>query len=328
MGAVAAFVSSRKGITMTTCFWFSAAAPFSLAGSAPAPGPVRLSSDVFAAPSRTAQEVSAFRLAAADEQPDAATKSKQPTLDSKQTASSASSEGWDIWGPIELRSADPEPLGEVEVKNIFNYGTSSDGTDDDSEYEFEVEYGIAPGHELIFEIPVQLFDGAIDGNADITLGWHWQLWKEQDLLPAFAMRNYIRVPSGYHSDGVDYELKGLITKSIIPDKWRLHLNPFLKSVNGNMDEDGRYFQCGFIVGTDYRLADNLTLNLDYIHETGESEGERNQHTMEVGLDWKFAPNQGIGFVTRNTLDGDGIGQNWGFGISYVYTFEDVPAIGK
>ena len=205
-------------------------------------------------------------------------KAKSPSVATKETKTS--DEEWDIWGPVQMRSANPEPTSEFEIKNIFDYGTSSDDTDDDFEYEFELEYGIAENHELIFEIPVKMGDGAVNGNADITVSWHWRLWKEQDLLPAFALRNYIRLPSGYQSSGVDYELKGLITKSILENKWRLPLNPFLKSVNGHNEDDHRDFQWGFIAGTDYRLTDTLTLNVDYVHETGKSEGERNQHTAE------------------------------------------------
>ncbi len=271
---------------------------------------------------RTVIEVPEFRLAANQEE------MAPRSTETEMRADSDEGEDWDIWGPVRMRSPDPEPTGELEIKNIFDYGTSSDGTDDDFEYELEIEWGIAPNHELIFELPVEIGDGEVHGNADITLGWHWRLWKEQEILPAFAMRNYIRIPSGYQSSGVDYELRGLITKSIVPEKWRLHLNPFLKSVNGHNEEDQRYFQWGFIVGTDYRLADNLTLNLDYVHETGECEGERNQHTMEVGLDWKFAHNQGLGFVARTGLDGDGIGENFGVAISYVYSFDGFPALGR
>ena len=142
------------------------------------------------------------------------------------------------------------------------------------------------------------------------------------------MRNYIRIPSGVNSSGVDYELRGLITKSIVADKFRLHLNPFLKSVNGHNEEDHRYFQWGCIIGADYRLTDNLVLNVDYVHETSDSEGERNQHTMEVGLDWHFAPHQGIGIVTRAGLDGDDAGENFGVAISYVYSFDNFPTICK
>lgn len=268
-------------------------------------------------------ELSPLMLAAAP-----ATEETKSASEIAETDRKSPPQEWDIVGPIRLRSADPEPTGELELKNIFDYGTSSDGTDDDIEYKFEVEWGFAPNHELIFEVPVQMGDGGVDGNADIELGWHWRLWKEQDLLPAFAVRNYIRVPSGYHSSGVDYELRGLITKSIVPDKFRLHLNPFLKSVNGDNEEDHRYFQWGVIAGADYRVMDNLVLNVDYVHETSETNGHRNQHTLEVGADWHFAEHQSLGFVTRAGLDGDDDGENWGFAISYIYEFDAVPALGK
>lgn len=237
-----------------------------------------------------------------------------------------SEESWEIDGPIELRSADPEPPGELVVKNIFDYSTSSDGSDDDFEYEFEVEYGLVKNHELIFEVPVEMGDGGEQGNADITLGWHWRLWEEQDWAPAFALRNYIRIPSGYQSDGVDYELRGLLTKTVIPGTMRFHLNPFLKSVNGNRDDDTRWFQWGFLVGMDYRLADNLLFIMDYRHETGESFGTRNQHYADFGLDWHINEQNALGFVVRAGLDGDDEGENFGCAMSYILSF-DTPKIG-
>lgn len=283
-------------------------------------------------PAPVAPEKSAYQQTALDvpEFHLAANQTETTPLSTENQTKGHSNEGedWDIWGPVRMRSADPEPTGELELKNIFDYGTSSDGTDDDFEYELEIEWGFAPDHELIFALPVEIGDGDVNGNADITLGWHWRLWKEQEVLPAFAMRNYVRLPSGYQSSGVDYELRGLITKSIVPDKWRLHLNPFLKSVNGHNEDDHRFFQWGAIAGTDYRLADDVTLNLDYVHETGECNGERNQHTLEVGVDWKFAHNQGLAFVARTTLDGDSVGENFGAAISYIYSFDGLPVLGE
>ena len=253
--------------------------------------------------------------------------SREAPLPEATADSESEEEAWDISGPIRLRSADAEPPGELEFKNIFDYSTSSDGSDDDLEYEFEIEYGLAPNHELIFEVPVQLGDGGEDGNADITVGHHWQLWKEQDLLPAFALRNCLRVPSGYRSCGVDWEMRGLLTKSIIPNRFRFHLNPFLKSVNGNNVEDARHFQWGMVAGADYRINECLVLNCDYVHETGETEGTRNQHTAEVGLEWQLASHHKICFVTRAGLDGDSEGENWGCAVSYIYELEGLPYLG-
>ncbi len=270
---------------------------------------------------------------------------EQTTVTEKETCEA---ENWDIWGPVELRSADPEELGEIEVKNIYHYGTSSEGNGDTNTnlYEFELEYGIAPNNEVIFAVPVDLGDGAAEGNGNLELGWHWRLWKEQEWVPAFALRNILYIPSGYHASGLDWTFKGLITKSIIPDKWRVHLNPYFTVVSGDSPqpgaaagvpavalfqaprgEDVRDFQWGFIVGTDYRLADNLNLILDYIHRTSEETGHRNQHSMEAGVEWTIDKYNHLGLATNWTVDGDSIDENWGFSVSYVLDFE-VPAIGK
>ncbi len=85
-------------------------------------------------------------------------------------------EDWDVSGPVRMRSADPEETGELAVKNIFGYSTSSHG-DDDFEYELELEWGFMPDHHLILELPVEIGDGEVEGNADLTLGWHWRLWR-------------------------------------------------------------------------------------------------------------------------------------------------------
>lgn len=268
-------------------------------------------------------EAPPFRLTAAGQEPAGPSgrgPASRPTTDEFV-------KDWDIAGPVRLRSADPEPTGDLEFKNIFDYSTSSGGGDDDLEYEFEIEYGIAPNHELIFEVPVQLGDGSVAGNADITLGHHWRLWKEQEWFPAFAIRNYLRLPSGHDSSGVDWELRGLLTKTIVPDRFRFHVNPFLRSVNGHNQEDARHFQWGAVIGVDCRISEHLVVQVDYVHETGATEGSRNQHVAEVGCEWQLAPRHKLAFVSRAGLDGDSEGENWGLGISYIYEFENVPHLG-
>lgn len=250
---------------------------------------------------------------------------QDPSQGGKDVTTSVSRNGahesWEIDGPVFLRSADPEPEGEGVIKNIFSWETTRGADDDDDfEYEFEFEYGFAHNHELIFEVPVEIGDGRIDGNADITLGWHWKLWDEDGALPAFAMRNYVRIPSGVDSSGVDYEWRGLMTWTLVPDTMRLHLNPFLKSVNGNNEEEARPFHWGVAIGTDYRLADNLNFIADYIYSNGEDEHTRDNHSAELGLDWEVAEHHTICFATLIGLDGDSHGTSFGMAISYIYSF--------
>ena len=227
---------------------------------------------------------------------------------------------WDLAGPYEMRSADPEPTGVVELKNIFGWSTSKSGESDEWMYEFEVEWGIAENHELIFETPVELGDGRVDGNGDIEIGWHWQLVKEQDWMPAFALRNFVRVPTGVGSSGVDYELIGLITKSIVPGKLRFEANPFVKTVNGDNDEDAGDFVWGGSFGLDWRVSDELVLVGLYRYVSGAIEGERDNHNLQFGGEWEFAKNQELGFSAEVGIDGDGNGPAFGAMLSYILSF--------
>lgn len=235
------------------------------------------------------------------------------------------SDHWDVSSPVRMRAAEPERTGEFEIKNIFGYSTSSHG-DDDFEYELEVEWGFMPDHHLILELPVEIGDGSAEGNADLTLGWHWRLWREQDWIPAFAMRNLIRIPSGVDSDGVDYEFRGLFTKSITPNQLRLQFSPSFKVVNGDIHEGERSFQWEVYAGFDYRLSDAAALNLNYIFGSSESNGASDQHAIELGVDWDIAEHQMLALGTRLGLDGDSEGDNWGIKLSYIFSL-DAPSFG-
>ncbi|MCH8880721.1 MAG: hypothetical protein IID34_12680 [Planctomycetes bacterium] len=234
-------------------------------------------------------------------------------------------EDWDISGPVRMRSADPEETGELAIKNIFGYSTSSHG-DDDFEYELELEWGFMPDHHLILELPVEIGDGEVEGNADLTLGWHWRLWREQDWMPAFAMRNLIRIPSGVDSDGVDYEFRGLFTKTITPNQLRLQFSPSFKVVNGDIHAGERPFQWELYAGFDYRLSDATTLNLNYLFGSSASNGASDQHAIELGVDWDIADHQMLALGTRLGLDGDSEGDNWGIKLSYIISI-DAPTFG-
>ncbi len=94
--------------------------------------------------------------------PDVLTSFRLPYL---QEGDGGGGEGdWNISGPVRMRSADPEETGELEIKNIFGYSTSSDGSDDNIGYELEIEWGFMPDHHLIFELPVQIGDGEVEGK--------------------------------------------------------------------------------------------------------------------------------------------------------------------
>ena len=226
-----------------------------------------------------------------------------------------SGDDWDISGPIFMRSATPEPPGELIIKNNFGWARHR-GDADEYEYELVLEYGLMPEHELILELPIELGEGRIDGNGDVELGWHWRFLKESGDMPAFAMRNIIRIPTGVDSSGVDYIWRGLVTKTITPGKSRLHFNPFLKSVNGNNGE-AENFQWGAAIGMDYRLRDDLLMTWDYLWTGKEVDGGEDNHALELGLEWDFAEDEILAVSTEIGLDGNDEGTQFGVKISYM-----------
>lgn len=233
-----------------------------------------------------------------------------------------------IGGPWRLRSADALKPGTMSIRNEFNWSTGYRGGDDEAAYALSIDYGIAPMHHLSLETTsIDLGDGGTTGNGDVRFGWHWQLLKEDDWRPSFALRNYIRVPTGYESSGVDYELRGLFSKSVA-DHVRIHVAPFLKSVNGDNVEDVRYFQWGAAIGSDWKISDTLDLVLDYVHETSQTEGLRNQHSLDAGFIYEIAKGHKIGVNGRVGLDGDGVNGDWGAGVFYTIALDCLPSLAK
>jgi len=234
--------------------------------------------------------------------------------------SGSASEGLTLSGPYFLRSADPVPPGEMQLKFNFGYEKESRGGED-FEFEFVLEWGIAQNWEFIFEMPFEVFDGNVQGNGDVAeFGFHTYLWDEQDWMPAFAVRNLIRIPTGHDSKGFDYLLRGLFTHSLT-DGMRLHINPYATFLNGNIGHHDRNFLWGIAIGVDYQYSDDLLLIADYQNKHEGEEGTSNQHMLELGADWDIGDNQTIGFNTSFELDGDSHGDNFIAKISYIIELE-------
>ena len=219
-------------------------------------------------------------------------------------------------GPYFLRSADPEEAGEIELKFIYGFEKLDDG--EGHEFELELEWGLTEDLEFILSVPFVLGEGEVEGNGDITeFGFHVRHHGEANGHPAVATRHLIRIPTGHESDGIDYTGRALFTWTLVSDSLRLHLNPFLKSINGNLEEDTRRFQWGAAIGIDYWATDNLRLVADYKNFSSESYGVGNQHSIELGADWEIGEGRTIGLQTEFGIDGDDYGADFGVRIAYI-----------
>jgi len=241
-------------------------------------------------------------------------------------------EGYDLAGPYYLRSADPESAGEIELK--LNYSYEHEGDDDDAYYgwrrkdddeseehevELEFEWGVVENWEFILEVPFIVGDGEVEGNGDATIGLHTRLWDEDGWIPAFAVRNMFRVPTGYHGQDFDYTLRGLFTWTLC-DSARLHLNPYIATRN-DADFYERNFLYGGAIGFDWRLNDDFLMIADYQYRRSEDKGEEAEHRLEFGGEWEFTEDQLLGFgVDFGINDSDAV-EDYTISLSYIYEIE-------
>ena len=238
----------------------------------------------------------------------------------------AAGSSWDVEGPVSMRSADVQEQGTFDLKVVFDYGTSSDGSDDDYGNRVELQWGVYADNEIVFKLPINYGDGE-EGNADLSIGWQWKLHDQQGWIPAGAIYNELRTPTGNGSEGVDWELRGVFTWDLDPGTSRLHLNPFIRFMDGNnletnarRDRDrnrgnffrnrgnsfrnrrdevsARHFAAGGIIGVDHRLTDTTVINVDYILDSGRLDGYSMQHSMEAGMDYQLADNQALTWASQ------------------------------
>jgi len=222
--------------------------------------------------------------------------------------------GYDLAGPYYLRSADPEEPGEIELKFIYSYGHEADA-EEEHELEFELEWGIVENWECILEVPFIVGNGEVEGNGDATLGLHTRLWNEDGWIPAFAVRNMFRVPTGYHGQDWDYTLRGLFTWTLT-DATRLHFNPYL-ATNNDADDGDRNFLYGGALGFDWRVNDELLLIADYQYRRSIEKGEDENHVIELGADWDFAEDRMLGLGVDFGVEGDDGCEDFTISLSYV-----------
>jgi len=229
-----------------------------------------------------------------------------------------------ISSPVFIQDAVPQPRGTMDFRLKWNYETGAEGTDDDFGLELEWAWGTCQNAELWLSLPINLGDGGWDpdevgGNADLSFGLLYRFWEEADWLPAFAMSGELRMPTGYHSSGVEAEFRGMLTKTLVGDL-RGHLNAFALTVNSDNHPDARDFQWGFLFGVDCPLtaAKDLWLIVDYMHRSSEHYGASNMNMLEAGLEWEFTEGQSLHFSTQVGLDDNEDTPNWGAKMAYTY----------
>lgn len=241
-----------------------------------------------------------------------------------------------------LEDGQPGQRGELQL-NVFNGWETGGGEEDVWTMDLELEYSPKGGNWLLdnakfgIDVPFELTNGAVDGNGDISLTWKQRLLEEdRDGAPAtFTIENELRIPSGYHSSGVDWTVQGVIAKEFGPGT--AVFNAFAKSANGHNnlesaswwdhqlygeeDESLEHFQWGARVGYKWRLTDSFALVSDYIYQNSDIEGQRDQNIGELAAEWRVNDCLTIGPGIMFGLDGRENTPDFGAGVLVHYSWE-------
>lgn len=223
-----------------------------------------------------------------------------------------------------LEDGQPGAPGDLELEVNAGWQTSSrQHTHDPFALLTELQYTpdgseFLRNMQLLLGVPVEMGLGGVDGNADVNLGWQQRWVKEQGSMPTLSTLAEMRLPTGYHSSGVDGKLTGIIAKDVGPGT--AYLNGFVKTANGNNIEDVRHFQWGGRVGYKWRINDSLALIGDYLNQSSEENGHGNLNVLELSGQYRFNEHLTVGPGIQIGLDNHDETPNFGAGVRFQITF--------
>lgn len=229
-----------------------------------------------------------------------------------------------------MDDARPIETGRTDLRLTYRWETASapanrGDSDDDSIVTPSLTWGTCDNVEVFVEVPVWVGDGGdkpsgLEGNADTTVGFTWRFMEPDDTWPAMALRGSARLPTGDNSNGVDGELRLIMTNEY-DSGIRSHINTFALSVNGDNDENLRNFQWGFVAGLDGPLCADGAVRwvADYMLRSSFHNGVRDLNMLEVGWEWDMDEAEKLGMSVQIGLDDNDDTPNFGAAISYSHS---------
>ncbi len=239
-----------------------------------------------------------------------ATESEVTTI---RTETRTVTSGWDLTTELwSMEDATPVREGQLDLRftgRWFPDSTSDD--DDDVIIQPSLVWGPAENWEVSANVPIWVGDagdrGAYeDGNYDTFLGVLWRFREPEGWCPALALAGHARIPTGSGSEGVDGELRLILTNEY-DSGIRSHVNVWAKTANGERSPDEpniRDFQYGGTVGLDGPIGDTGDLRWvgDYVYRISNYDGGGGEHLSEVGLEWRASERHKFGISSQISLD--------------------------
>jgi hypothetical protein len=133
------------------------------------------------------------------------------------------------------------------------------------EFEIEYLYGFAPNTHLNIGIDPSIEESEFN-IGDLSLGLLHSFNREYNNTPAFALRGDVAFPTGRDSEGVDFRMRGIATKTIGQYN-RLHFNVDLNASTAT-ENDERSFVPGLILGYSRPVGYPANFTRTFLAEVG------------------------------------------------------------
>ena len=190
-----------------------------------------------------------------------------------------------------------------------------------------VVWGATDRLELSFTVPIHHIDNlnvAPDGNYDSYVGGQYRFTEQEGYMPALALATSVRIPTGTNSNGMDWELRLVLTNDY-DSGIRSHLNVFgLYADTNNLEPfEVRNFQYGAVAGLDGPLCADGAVRwvADYMYRISQVDGGGGQNIGEVGWQWQINDTNKLGMSVQMALDHAGFTSDVGAALTYAYTLK-------
>lgn len=257
------------------------------------------------------------------------------------TTTTVADNSFDLLGldTFNYTDAQPVPEGLVDLRLNGRWVDSNDDNDNDDQIILtpEIVWGASERLELALSVPTWVDGEPDEGNYDSYLFGNWRISDMGENCPAFSLAGIVRVPTGDQSNGVDAQLR-LIVTNVYDSGIRSHLNIWATTVNTDNYADARDFQYGAVVGLDGPLCDNGAVRwvFDYMYEISHAEGSEpdllyydgstdpdtgggGRNTAELGIQWQINECSKLGFAVQGGLDhAENETPEWAASLTYAY----------